>query len=79
MDSTVTEAYGFHYEPHSKYGVALVHKGGDFPGSQSQFLWLPAQDIVIIWANNDQRIRWRDRLNTMLVTAALADVAARPR
>ena len=71
-DSTTTEAYGWHYEPTSRFGERVIHKGGDFPGFQSQILYFPDREITIVWANNDQRIRWRDRLNTGLSAIALS-------
>lgn len=63
LDSTVTESFGWHYEPRGRDGRSMVHKGGDTPGFQSQLMHFPQEDVTIVWANNDTRHRWRNLLN----------------
>jgi CubicO group peptidase (beta-lactamase class C family) len=73
LDSTATEAYGWRYQPHGRNGALMISKGGDTPGFHSQLLHYPQQDVVIVWANNDRRHRWRDLLNEGLSRLALGE------
>jgi CubicO group peptidase (beta-lactamase class C family) len=73
LDSTVIESFGWHYEPRGRQGKAVVHKGGDTPGFQSQLTHFPDEDVTIVWANNDTRHRWRTLLNEGIARLVLGD------
>ena len=61
------EAYGWHVSP------LRIDKGGGSANFASQLLYYPDQHIVIIWACNDLRQRWRARLNQALGEIARHD------
>ncbi|HJS42402.1 MAG TPA: serine hydrolase [Gemmatimonadales bacterium] len=54
------EAYGWHVSP------TRIDKGGGSAKFASQLLYYPDRRIVIVWACNDLRQRWRARLNAVL-------------
>jgi CubicO group peptidase (beta-lactamase class C family) len=73
QDTTVEEAFGWHWQPHGRGDLATFAKGGDFPGFQSQVLAYPTRRTVIVWANNDDTRRWRTLLNEGISRIALRE------
>lgn len=61
------EAFGWHVSS------LRIDKGGGSANFASQLLYYPDQHIVIIWACNDLRQRWRARLNQALGEIARHD------
>jgi CubicO group peptidase (beta-lactamase class C family) len=56
------EAYGWHVES-TPEGRRLVQKGGGSDDFASHFLYYPDDRLVIVWASNNLRQRWRKTLN----------------
>jgi hypothetical protein len=56
------EAYGWHVES-TPEGRRLVQKGGGSDDFASHFLYYPDERLVIVWASNNLRQRWRKALN----------------
>jgi CubicO group peptidase (beta-lactamase class C family) len=71
-----TEAYGWHVGtgPHGRQ----IDKGGGSPDFASQLLYFPDHGLVVIWASNNLRQRWRRTLNAGIVAAALGETATAP-
>jgi CubicO group peptidase (beta-lactamase class C family) len=71
-----TEAYGWHVGtgPHGRQ----IDKGGGSPDFASQLLYFPDHGLVVIWASNNLRQRWRRTLNAGIVAAALGEAATAP-
>jgi CubicO group peptidase (beta-lactamase class C family) len=60
------EAFGWHVNPRSDTSRARIDKGGGSPDFASQLLYYPEDGVVIIWASNNLRQRWRRTLNQVL-------------
>ncbi len=58
------EAFGWHV--HTVDGRERVDKGGGSDDFASQLLFWPRERVVIIWASNNLRQRWRRTLNQVL-------------
>jgi CubicO group peptidase (beta-lactamase class C family) len=71
FDATETEAYGWHDQLIG--GRRLIHKGGQTRWFASQVLYYPDEDLIIVWALNDNRQRWRTLLNRGLSAIFLGD------
>jgi hypothetical protein len=56
------EAFGWHVET-TPEGRALIQKGGGSDDFASHMLYYPREDVVIVWASNNLRQRWRRALN----------------
>jgi CubicO group peptidase (beta-lactamase class C family) len=56
------EGYAWHVQRDAK-GRHMIHKGGGMPEYASQIVEYPEQGVVIVWASNDLRKRWRQDLN----------------
>jgi CubicO group peptidase (beta-lactamase class C family) len=56
------EAFGWHVET-TPEGRALIQKGGGSDDFASHMLYYPREDVVIVWASNNLRQRWRRTLN----------------
>jgi CubicO group peptidase (beta-lactamase class C family) len=59
------EAFGWHVEQ-APDGRPRISKGGGSDDFASQFLYYPTDSVVIIWASNNLRQRWRSTLNAVL-------------
>jgi len=59
------EAFGWHVEATAD-GRRRISKGGGSDDFASQMLYYPDERVVIVWASNNLRQRWRHALNTML-------------
>lgn len=59
------EAFGWHVET-APDGRQRVSKGGGSDDFASQLLYYPAERVVIVWASNNLRQRWRSTLNLVL-------------
>jgi CubicO group peptidase (beta-lactamase class C family) len=66
------EAYGWHVRPRTDSTPHRIDKGGGSNTFQSQLLYYPTDRVVIVWATNDLRTRWRTRLNAYLEGAAVS-------
>jgi CubicO group peptidase (beta-lactamase class C family) len=78
------EAYGWHVTTDSA-GRPLIQKGGGSDDFASDMLYYPSDRVVIIWASNNLRQRWRRTLNRTLSALvfdrpapALPEVASLP-
>ena len=72
------EAFGWHVETAAD-GRRLVQKGGGSDDFASHFLYYPGERLVIVWASNDLRQRWRHTLNQSLPALVLGgDTVALP-
>jgi CubicO group peptidase (beta-lactamase class C family) len=67
------EAYGWHVTTDSG-GRSLIQKGGGSDDFATDMLYYPSDRVVIIWASNNLRQRWRRTLNRTL-TAIVLDSA----
>ena len=56
------EAYGWHEETLPD-GKLLIQKGGGSDDFASHLLYYPKERVLIIWATNNMRQRWRQTLN----------------
>lgn len=56
------EAFGWHVET-TPDGRARISKDGGSDDFASQLLYYPRDDVVIVWASNNLRQRWRQTLN----------------
>jgi CubicO group peptidase (beta-lactamase class C family) len=74
------EAFGWHVETIGD-GRLRISKGGGSDDFASQLLYYPRDRVVILWASNNLRQRWRQTLNTTLSRLILdgADAAPLPR
>jgi CubicO group peptidase (beta-lactamase class C family) len=63
------EAYGWHVNAATDSTRARIDKGGGSADFASQLLYYPTERVVIVWATNNLRQRWRQTLNR-----ALADI-----
>lgn len=61
------EAFGWHVET-TPDGRALIQKGGGSDDFASHMLYYPREEIVVVWASNNLRQRWRRTLNSALPT-----------
>jgi CubicO group peptidase (beta-lactamase class C family) len=73
------EAFGWHVE--SVDGRVRISKGGGSDDFASQMLYYPRDRVVVIWASNDLRQRWRRTLNAALpgIVFGKGDAAPPPR
>jgi CubicO group peptidase (beta-lactamase class C family) len=72
--SPALEAFGWHVERTPK-GRSLVQKGGSSSDFASHMLYYPADRIVIVWATNNLRQRWRRTLNLAIPQVVFGDSA----
>lgn len=56
------EAYGWHVQT-TPEGRPLIQKGGGSDDFASHMLYYPRERVVIVWASNNLRQRWRRTLN----------------
>ena len=70
-----SEAYGWHVATHTA-GRLRIDKGGGSDDFASQLLYYPQQRVVIVWASNNLRQRWRRTLNGTLETIIFGDAGA---
>lgn len=75
-DSTIEEAYGWHWEPAGRAGTPRWHKGGDYPGFKSQVMVYPTRGVEIVWASNDETRPWRYLMNEGLTRIAFGEDSA---
>jgi CubicO group peptidase (beta-lactamase class C family) len=68
------EAFGWHVET-TPDGRPRISKGGGSDDFASQLLYYPRDDVVIVWASNNLRQRWRQTLNQALPALVFADDA----
>jgi CubicO group peptidase (beta-lactamase class C family) len=59
------EAFGWHVETTGD-GGDLIQKGGGSDDFASHILYYPHEHVVVIWASNNLRQRWRRTLNGVL-------------
>jgi CubicO group peptidase (beta-lactamase class C family) len=59
------EAFGWHVET-TPDGRALIQKGGGSDDFASHMLYYPRENVVVVWASNNLRQRWRRTLNSEL-------------
>jgi CubicO group peptidase (beta-lactamase class C family) len=59
------EAYGWHVQT-TPEGRPLTQKGGGSDDFASHVLYYPRERVVIVWASNNLRQRWRQALNRAL-------------
>lgn len=64
------EGYGWHVERDAN-GRQMIHKGGGMREYATQIIEYPDDGILIIWASNDLRTRWRQTLNRGIADVAL--------
>jgi CubicO group peptidase (beta-lactamase class C family) len=64
------EAFGWHVETTAD-GRHRISKGGGSDDFASQMLYYPDERVVIVWASNNLRQRWRHALNTTLPALVL--------
>jgi len=69
------EAYGWHVTTDSG-GRPLIQKGGGSDDFASDMLYYPSDRVIIIWASNNLRQRWRRALNRTLSALAFDKPAA---
>jgi CubicO group peptidase (beta-lactamase class C family) len=70
------EAFGWHVETTPDGGGrARISKGGGSDDFASQLLYYPRDAVVIVWASNNLRQRWRQTLNQALPALVFADNA----
>lgn len=72
-----TEGYGWHVERDAN-GRAMIHKGGGMREYATQIIDYPEERLVIVWASNDLRTRWRQTLNRGLAAALLGTTEGPP-
>jgi CubicO group peptidase (beta-lactamase class C family) len=65
------EGYAWHVTRDAK-GRRFIHKGGGMREYASQILYYPDERLVIIWASNDLKKRWRQTLNSEIPKVVLA-------
>ena len=70
------EAFGWHVET-TDDGRLRISKGGGSDDFASQLLYYPRERVVIVWATNNLRQRWRQTLNTTLPALVLDGTATR--
>lgn len=71
-DRAEEEGYAWHVEVDPK-GRRRIHKGGGMPQYATQIVWYPDQRLVIVWASNDLKRRWRQDLNAGIQELMLGD------
>ena len=67
-----SEAYGWHVAVNAE-GRLQIDKGGGSDDFASQLLYYPRERVVIIWASNNLRQRWRRTLNRSLPAIVFGD------
>jgi CubicO group peptidase (beta-lactamase class C family) len=68
------EAYGWHVES-APDGRPRIQKGGGSSDFASHVLYYPADRVVMVWATNNLRQRWRRTLNVALQNIVFGDSA----
>jgi len=71
------EAFGWHVETIGD-GRLRISKGGGSDDFASQLLYYPRDRVVMLWASNNLRQRWRQTLNTTLSRLILDGTDAAP-
>jgi CubicO group peptidase (beta-lactamase class C family) len=66
------EAFGWHVE-RTANGTSLIQKGGGSSNFASHMLYYPDDRVVIVWATNNLRQRWRRTLNVALPGVVFGD------
>jgi CubicO group peptidase (beta-lactamase class C family) len=72
-----SEAYGWHVGANAA-GRLQIDKGGGSDDFASQVLYYPRERVVIIWACNNLRQRWRHTLNASLQAMVFDDTSSQP-
>jgi CubicO group peptidase (beta-lactamase class C family) len=67
------EAFGWHVNPATPAARARIDKGGGSPDFATQLLYYPDERVVIIWASNNLRQRWRQTLNRSIPAVIFGD------
>lgn len=70
------EAFGWHVIPRTPTTRSRIEKGGASDDFASQMTWFPDDSLVVIWASNNLRLRWRRTL--MQVIPAIVFDSAPP-
>jgi CubicO group peptidase (beta-lactamase class C family) len=68
------EAFGWHVDT-TAVGRPRVQKGGGSDDFASQLLYYPRERVIIVWASNNLRQRWRRTLNEALPGIVFGDSA----
>ncbi|HYC61950.1 MAG TPA: serine hydrolase domain-containing protein [Thermoanaerobaculia bacterium] len=66
-----TEGYGWHVERDAS-GRQMIHKGGGMREYATQMIEYPDDGVLIVWASNDLRTRWRQTLNRGIAEVVFA-------
>jgi CubicO group peptidase (beta-lactamase class C family) len=66
-----TEGYGWHVG--QERGRDVIHKGGGMPDFASHVVYYPRESLVVIFATNDLRQRWRQTLLRALPAVAFGE------
>lgn len=69
------EAFGWHVRPATQSAKARIDKGGGSDDFATQLLYYPEERVVIIWASNNLRQRWRQTLNRALPAIVFGETA----
>jgi CubicO group peptidase (beta-lactamase class C family) len=69
------EAYGWHVQSTAE-GRPLIQKGGGSDDFASHLLYYPRERVVIVWASNNLRQRWRQALNRALSAIVFGDTVS---
>ncbi len=70
------EAFGWHVDS-TVDGELRIQKGGGSDDFASQLLYYPRERVIIVWASNNLRQRWRRTLNAALPGIVFGDSAIR--
>jgi CubicO group peptidase (beta-lactamase class C family) len=70
------EAFGWHVDSTAD-GQLRIQKGGGSGDFASQLLYYPRDRVIIVWASNNLRQRWRRTLNAVLPGIVFGDSAIR--
>jgi CubicO group peptidase (beta-lactamase class C family) len=65
-DPPSLEAYGWHVYPGLDTARARIDKGGGSADFASQLLYYPNDRVIVVWASNNLKQRWRRTLNQAL-------------
>jgi hypothetical protein len=71
------EGYGWHVGKTS-WGTMSIDKGGASADFASHVLYFPDDRLIVVWASNDLRQRWRRALNASIPATALGRDSAMP-
>lgn len=71
------EGFGWHVRAATATEKARIDKGGGSDDFASQLLYYPEQRVVIVWASNNLRQRWRRTLNQAIPNLIFGSSAPR--